>query len=326
MNSTVHDWLLEENNPSINYFTQLSLLNKSPDDPNVLHSKRSIMEKGIVPKILAKQNEDGSWGVRSKFYRDKYRGTAWTLLILAELGVDPDDPRIKKACEFILSHSQEPESGGFSYDQSAKTGFGLSSGIIPCLSGNMVYALVKLGYLEDERVKKAIDWIVRVQRTDDGDTAPTDTIYLRYKTCWGKHSCHMGVAKAFKALTAIPQEKRSDEVNRKINEFAEYFLKHHLFKKSHDLQTISRPGWLKLGFPLMYQTDVLELLNIFAELNIRDDRLNEAIDVIKSKQMPDGTWKLESTNNGRMLVSIETKGLSSKWITLKALKTLAKFE
>ena len=76
----------------------------------------------------------------------------------------------------------------------------------------------------------------------------------------------------------------------------------------------------------MYQTDVLELLNIFAELNIHDDRLNEAIEVIKSKQMPDGTWKLESTNNGRMLVSIEAKGLSSKWITLKASKTLAKFE
>lgn len=326
MNSTVLDWLLEENNPSVNYFTQCSLLNRSPDDPNVLIAKKSIMEKGIVPKILTKQNEDGSWGVRSKFYRDKYRGTVWTLLILAELGADPDDPRIKNACEFILSHSQEPESGGFSYDQSAKTGFGLASGVIPCLSGNMVYALIKLGYLEDERLKKAIDWIVRVQRTDDGDTAPTDPIYLRYKMCWGKHSCHMGVAKAFKALTAIRQEKRSDEVVLKINELADYFLKHHLFKKSHDLQTISRPGWLKSGFPLMYQTDVLELMSIFAELNIHDDRLNEAIEVIKSKQMPDGTWKLESTNNGRMLVSIEAKGLSSKWITLRALKTLTKFE
>ncbi len=91
------------------------------------------MEKGCVPTILATQNQDGSWGVQSKFYRDKYRGTSWTLLLLAELGADSSDQRIKKACEFILTNSHEPLSGGFSYDRSEKTGYGLASGIIPCL-------------------------------------------------------------------------------------------------------------------------------------------------------------------------------------------------
>ncbi len=135
----------------------------------------------------------------------------------------------------------------------------------------------------------------------------------------------MGVAKALKALAAIPMDKRSKEVNVKIDELTEYFLKHHLFKKSHDPQTISRPGWLKLTFPLMYQTDVLELLSIFADLKIKDSRLDEAIEVIKNKQSADGTWKLENSFNGRMQVAIENKGSSSKWITLYALKTLKEF-
>ena len=132
----------------------------------------------------------------------------------------------------------------------------------------------------------------------------------------------MGVAKALKALTAIPPEKRSSATGKKIEEIVEYFLKHHIHKKSHNLSEISRPGWLKLGFPLMYQTDILELLEIFAELKVRDPRMRDALEIIKTKQMTDGTWKLENSNNGKMLVNIEKKGLPSKWITLKALKVL----
>jgi hypothetical protein len=135
----------------------------------------------------------------------------------------------------------------------------------------------------------------------------------------------MGVAKTLKALAAISSERRSRETAKKIDELVEYFLKHHIYKKSHNLDAISRPGWLRLGFPLMYQTDILELLEIFADLKIRDPRLQAALDILKSKQMKDGRWKLESSNNGKMLVNIEKKGQPSKWITLKALKVLKEY-
>lgn len=190
----------------------------------------------------------------------------------------------------------------------------------------MVYSLIKLGYLEDPRVQRAVEWITTYQRADDADGgSPAGKVYERYKMCWGSHSCHMGVAKAFKALAAIPGEKRNKEVNCKIDEIAEYFLKHHIYKKSHNLEEVSRPGWLKLGFPLMYQTDILELLNIFTDLGIRDDRLRDAVDIVKAKEMKDGKWKLESSFNGKMLLDIEKKGEPSKWITLKALNVLFTF-
>jgi len=297
----VTEWLLEIDNPSVRYLTLTSLLDKPDDDEEVREAKKAIMEHGSVSEILALQNEDGSWGLPEMFYRNKYAGTVWTLLILAEMGADKDDPRIIKTCEFILKHSQEPESGGFSCCESVKTGAGLPSGVVPCLTGNMVYTLIKFGWLNDERLTKAIDWIVKYQRTDDGvENAPSGAPYEKYAMCWGKHSCHMGVAKALKALAAIPPENRSEAVNNKIDEMAEYFLTHHIYKKSHNLSEISRPGWLKFGFPLMYQTDILELLEMFVFLGIKDERLIDAVEIIKSKQLPDGTWKLENSNNGKI--------------------------
>lgn len=320
---SVVEWLMEENNPSVRFLTLTSLLGKSVKNKEVMEARKAIMETGIVPKILSRQNDDGSFGIPERFYRDKYKGTVWTLIILAEMAADPSDERVKSACEFILKHSLDPESGGFSYDASVKTGAGLPGCVVPCLTGNMAFSLIRLGYLEDDRVQKALGWIRLYQRTDDGEgKVPKGDFYDRYKNCFGSHTCHMGAAKALKALAAIPADKRTRETELKLGELTEYFLKHHLFKKSHSLDEISRPGWLKLGFPLMYQTDILELLGIFADLGIKDQRLSEAVDILKSKQGQDGKWKLESTSNGRMLVTIEKKGEPSKWITLRALKVL----
>lgn len=322
---SVMKWLLEEENPSVRYLALTSLLGKSVKGSEAREAFRAIMETGPVPKILSRQNEDGSFGIPERFYRDKYKGTVWNLIILAELAADPKDKRIKNACEFILKHSQDPASGGFSYDYSARTGTGLPSAVIPCLTGNMVYSLIKLGYLEDERVQRAIEWITAWQRADDAEgKGPSGGIYDRYKNCFGSHTCHMGAAKALKALAAIPPEKRSKEVEEKLGQLGEYFLKHHLFKKSHSLEEVSRPGWLKLGFPLMYQTDILELLGIFADLGIKDKRLMPAVDILRGKQGEDGKWKLESTSNGKTIAAIEKKGEPSKWITLRALRVLKK--
>jgi len=135
----------------------------------------------------------------------------------------------------------------------------------------------------------------------------------------------MGVAKALKGLAAIPPERRSRAVEIKIDEIAEYFFKHHLFKKSHHLAEIAKPGWLKLGFPLMYQTDILELLDLFAALNRWDPRLEDALRIIRGKQDADCRWALENTMNGKMQVRIEQKGKPSKWITLKARRVLDRF-
>ena len=126
-------------------------------------------------------------------------------------------------------------------------------------------------------------------------------------------------------MAEIPADKRTKEVNRTIKNGVEYLLIHHIHKRSHDLSRVSKPGWLRFGFPLMYQTDVLEILGILTKLGYKDERMQEALDSVISKQDSEGKWRLESTFNGRFLMDIEQKGKPSKWITLNAIRVLKRF-
>jgi hypothetical protein len=326
LNSDPIDWLLEKDNPSVRYFALTELQDKPFSDKDVKATKDNIMRIGAVPKILSKQNERGYWMSPDEFYTSKYKGAVWQLIILAELGANEKDERVRKACEFIIKYSQDHESGGFSIWHSKRDGGGRHSGVIPCLTGNMVWSLIRFGYLDDPRVERAIDWITTYQRFDDGNSArPKGWPYDKAISCFGKHSCHMGVVKALKALAEIPVEERSKSVKETVVKAVDYLLKHHVYKKSHDLSRVSKPGWLRFGFPLMYQDDVLEILGILTKLGIKDDRMQEAVDLVLSKQNSDGRWILENTFNGRFHTNIESKGKSSKWITLCALRMLKRY-
>jgi hypothetical protein len=327
LNGDPIDWLLEMNNPSVRFFTLTEFLEKPEANPEVAQAKNQIMHIGVVPKILAKQNDQGYWETREQFYTAKYKGTVWQLIILGELGADGKDEKIKKACEFILENSQDHESGGFSIWSAARTGGGRHSGVIPCLTGNMVWSFIKLGYLEDPRVERGINWITTYQRFDDGiKYSPKGWPYDKtVGRCFEKHSCHMGVVKALKALSAIPVNRRSGDVKNTIEIGAEKLLIHYIHKRSHNLNRVSKPSWLQFGFPNMYQTDVLEILVTLTKLDYRDERMQEAVDLVISKQDDRGRWKLERTFNGRFQTNIEQKDRTSKWITLNALRVLKNF-
>jgi hypothetical protein len=282
------------------------------------------MATGPVVRILERQSAEGCWGEGPDFYRAKYKGTVWQVLILAELGADGSDPHLRAACEYLLDHSQHRDSGGFSVDPSAEGG-GRRGTVIPCLTGNVAYSLLALGYLGDERLGRAIDWICEYQRADDGVAkAPKGWPYDSFEPCFGRHSCFMGAIKSLKALAAVPPKRRDARMKAKIAELAEFFLAHRVYKKSHDFSATSRPGWLKFGFPLMYQTDALEILCVLSELGLSDPRMDDALELLASKRGPDGRWKLENSFNGRTLVAIERKGEASKWITAKALYALGR--
>ncbi|OGD21588.1 MAG: nitrogen fixation protein NifH [Candidatus Aminicenantes bacterium RBG_16_63_16] len=316
-------WLLEEDNPSVRYFTLVDIVGLSPRDRRVAAARRAIMEKGIVPKILALQKESGYWESPEDFYiRTKYKGTVWQLIILAELGAGGSDPRIRKACEFVLEYSQDRTSGGFAY-RGSRGGGGQHSAVIPCLTGNMVWSLIRLGRLRDARVRRGLDWITTYARFDDGESrAPKAWPYDKREPCWGKHTCHSAAAKFLKALAEIPEGERSADIRRTIDEATEYFLKHHIYKRSHNLNKAVKPKWEKFGFPTVWDGDALEVFEILARLGCRDSRMQDAADLIISKQDEQGRWLLENTYNGKFRANIERKDRPSKWVTLLALRAL----
>lgn len=315
------DWLLERENPSVRYSTLVDIMDCGEKDTAVKKVRREIMTSGAVPRILEKQNEDGSWGVPDDFYmRSKYKGSVWNIILLAQLGVNGNDAHIRKAAEFILAKSQDRQNGGFAY-RAGKNG-GYHSSIIPCLTGNMVFSLLRFGYLDDARVQQGIEWLTKYQRFDDRiKVAPEGWPYERQQ-CYGKHTCTMGIVKALKALAEIPEEKRTPTVRDTLNAGAEYLLKHHLYKRSHNLLQTAKPSWTQFSFPLMWNTDVMEMLDTLVKLGYRDNRMHDAIDLMLSKQDDEGRWTMGKSFNHRFLVSIEKDGKPSKWLTLNTLRIL----
>lgn len=314
------EWLLEEDNPSVRYLALRDLLGKGDDDPEVRETKRRIMEVGVVPKVLAKQEPGGHWGPPEHFYQNsKYKGTVWNLILLAELCADPGDQRIRNACEFVLARSQHRPSGGFSCKGTAKNGGNRS--VFSCLTANMLFALVRLGYGRDERVIRGFEWISEHQRFDLGPYDNREWPY-QYDLCWRNHTCRSGAVKVLKALSEVPEEEWTPGMRSKAGEGAEFLLAQRVFYRPPELKEISRRNWLTFGFPLMWNTDLVEILFILGKLGVRDERMDEAIEVVLSKQGENGRWKQENHFSGKFVTTIETNGRDSKWVTLNALRAL----
>ena len=320
------DWLLEETDPAVRVFALCDLLALPAADARVTDAREAAMRSGMIPRILSLQAEESYAKQASRFYTAKYGGLVWTLIVLAELGATPN-PQIRAQCEYLLENAQERTEGGFSQQTAVRTGGGRMSEVIPCLTGNMVWSLLRLGFDDDPRVWRGVDWLVRNMCYNDGEELqPQREPYRRLEICWGAHTCLMGVVKALKAYGAIPVQRRTAEINAAIEEAAAIMLKHHVFKRSHDTRRVSKPGWRRFGFPLMYQTDALEILDCLTTLGYRDPRMAEAVALVQSKQDAQGRWHVENTyNSDRLLVPFEAAGQPSKWITLRAMRVLKRY-
>lgn len=321
-NTEVMDWLLEEENSSVRFYTLTDILGRPENDAEAAQTRRNIMRVGMAAAILEKQREACYRETFPRFYHAKYQGLVWQLIVLAELGATLNE-QIEEQCEYLLAHSQEIADGGFAMHAAIKTGGGRASEVVPCLSGNMAYCLLRFGYLSDSRLQKGIDWITRNMHLRDG--ARPD-VPIGPDACWGSHTCFMGAIKPLKALCAIPEKCRKDEVREAIARITDYFLIHHIYKRSRDLSKVSKPGWLKFGFPLMYQTDALEILDMLTGLGIRDERMNDAIALVYAKQDQSGRWRAESTANNEKLLLPFSPDDQSKWVTLRALRVLKRWE
>ncbi len=244
-NSTI-PWLLSSSSPSVRYFTLVDLLGTSLEDDWVQKEKALIMQQGYVPELLQAMSEPAYREAFPKFYTYKYKGLVWSLIVLAELGATRN-PAIETYCEYLLEHAQERQDGGFSM-HSSKRGGGRASEVIPCLTGNMVWSLARLGYRDDPRVLKALSFLVDTMVTNDGiEVEKQRPPYDRYEECWGSHTCFMGVVKALKAFSAFPKESWSVSMHAKSDQLVEFLLIHHLYKRSHDLHRVAKLIGVHLG-------------------------------------------------------------------------------
>jgi len=334
------DWLLKRENPSVRYFTLRDILDCSEKDSEVEEAKSAIRRYEKVSRIFSKQKPEGYWGSAEQPYQPKYKSTYWQIMILSQLGLDKTDERVRKACEYLFRF--QLEEGGFSTfrGEGAKREYlwvkerALKRGKEPppfeawaeakireyemsCLTGNVAASLIKLGYAEDDKVRRALNWLVEIQNEDGGWLCPYWKAHIR-----DKHGCFMGTITPLDALSELPKENRTQEMKSAIERGVEFLLMHRLFKADHHQYQVINKAWLKLGFPWFFY-NILRGLSVVTRLGyFLDERIDDALEVLLQKQNADGKWILESTPSSRMYTRFEPRGKPSKWITLHALKVI----
>lgn len=317
-------WLLEEEAPAVRHTALRWLLDEPADSPQVRRARRAAMRADPIAAILAAQHPDGWWVKPGGGYGPKYTGTAWSVVFLDQLGADGRDRRIHRACEYVVSHAQA-SSGGFGVWSAASERPPPPSNVVHCLNGNLVRALVGFGWLDDPRVRLAVDWQARSITGDgfdhyyaSGTSGPGFACAVNWKL-----PCAWGAIKALRGLAAIPPRRRTAPVRRAIGQGVAFLLSRDPAKADYPTGSSVSSSWFRLGFPSGYVADVLQNLEVLTELgHAKDPMLGNAIGLVLSKQGRDGRWKNEYAYNGKTWVDFEKQGNPSKWVTLRACRVL----
>ena len=323
-------WLLEEDpaNPAVRLFALKELLGKPPADPDVIAARRAVMSTGPVPDILNSQAHEGFWVKPGPGYFPQYRATVWAVTMLGQLGADGTDSQVRKGCHYVLRHTVD-KNGAFSMAA-------IPSQAILCLNGHLLAALLHLGWLGDERVERALEWVARMV-TGEG-VAPTEEKsaplrYLKSGTsgpgfCCGfnaKKPCAWGAVNVLLAFSKVPDGARTPLVQRAIDTGTRFLLSKDPAIADYPMGDGAKPSrrWFSFGFPVFWASDALQNLEVLTRLGHGDDpRLSAAMDLVLGKQDQEGRWRMEYSYNGKTLVDIEEKGKPSKWVTLRVLRLL----
>ena len=335
------EWLTAEESPAVAVLARRRLLGE-PTSPELdaLWARRN--EYPPVTRILETMNDDGSWGEPSRNYI-KYTGTLWQIHFLGELCASDDDERVNRAIEYAFT--QQLEDGSFSCSSRQP------SRSIPCLTANVGRALARLGDPRDEHVIAALGYLVALEREHGPSVC---SIGLSSYTLNGY--CHMLAPKVLLFLAEVPEDAwpdgaaelrdalvgrlREREVFRCLPDGAREFeaavyklrpaeaaaSRERYLAERGPLNYGPKPGWLRFGYPLSYNSDVLEALASLAAVGepVREEYA-EALAVVRDAAGPELRWTLRNSFNGKMLADVEKKGQPSRWLTLRALETLAHF-
>jgi len=317
-------WLLEADTPAVRHLALRDLLDEPATAPALRRARAAAMRTDPIAAVLAHQEPEGFWEKPGAGYARKYTGTVWSLMFLDQMGADGADRRIARACGYVIEHAQT-SNGGFGASGQIREGPPPPSSAIHCLNGNVLRAVIDFGWLDDPRVRRAVDWQAR-SITGEGFDG-----YYRSGTSSpgfgcvanGGLPCAWGAIKGLRALAAVPPRRRAAHVRRAIEAGVGFLLSRDPAEADYPTATNVSSSWFKLGFPSGYVADVLQNLEVLAELgHARDPRLAGAVEWLLSQQDSDGRWRNRYPYAGKLWVEVDAAGAPSKWVTLRACRVL----
>lgn len=318
----VLDWLLKEDQPSVRYLALTQLEGRKERDAEVRRTKARIPTTGWVAEILSRRDPAGWWAREKSLYTPKYISTNWNLLALSDLGATRAIPEVRDSCELWMARS--PLEGG------GVGGFSNRHGHL-CYTGNMARALIRFGYGNDPRVRKALEWLVRTANPKGG------------WTCWSfgegpTTGRTLDSWEGLSAFAALPRSKWSRAMKECVERGAEFYLERELHRQGGRYAP-----WYRFHWPMHYYYDLLVGLDVLTALGYGSDRrLEYALSLLKKKQRADGRWNLDAVHpdsSGAVArwfkahptqrpipLAFEQVGRPSKMITLRALSVLARVD
>jgi hypothetical protein len=321
----VLDWLLakDTNNPSARYLTLTRLLDRTDDDPDVVAAQAAIPEQGAARAILDAQWPEGYWMQRGVGYSPKHKATVWQLIFLAALGA-PRTQAIDRACAYVLDHSRLPDGRFSAHAINSAAHRKSAKGAVVCLNGNLLRAMLQLGY-EDPRIGESLEALAEMVERDRFRCRFNAPNPIPARMSDGL-PCAWGAIKALGAFARIPEEQRSPAMQAAVKAGITFLLDGDLATSNYPTATEPSPLWQKLGFPLGHTSDLLEALEVLSRLGVtHNPQLAAAAEIVQSGQDETGRWALEYTPDNTW-ADFGTIGKPNKWVTLRALQALKRLK
>jgi hypothetical protein len=304
-------WLLK-GDPAIRWQTLRDLVGAT--ERTVERERRRVARDGWGARLLARQSAAGTWADGSSpdvgLYTPKWTSTTYTMLLLRDFGLPPTDRRVRKACARLLDRGLQPD-GGVSYGTWAQwTHRGET-----CVTG-MVLSILSYFEHDDDRLDTIGEHLLGQQMHDGGwncrraSGATHSSVNTTISVLEGLrlYELHRG-----RGLARLPAAQRRGR---------EFLLAHRLFR-SHRTGEIIKTAFTRFAFPPRWHYDILRALDYFRAVDApRDDRLAEAIDIVRGSQRADGRWVLDQSYKGKTYFQLERVGAPSRWNTLRALRVL----
>ena len=311
---TATDWLLDSD-PAIRWQVLRDLVHATPDV--VAAARARVAAQGWGARLLALQGDDGQWAGGACFPADfkwsdmATQGQPWTstlptLHLLYDFGIDPRDERVRRAVERVRD--------GARWEHAGQPFF--SGEVEPCINGRVV----TLGTYFGQDVAGVVDRLLGEQLEDGGWNCEAERGSVRssFDTTINVLEGLLAYERATGGAAEVVAARRRGE---------EYLLERKLMRRKSTGEIVD-PAWLRLSFPVRWNYDVLRALEHFRSAGgPPDPRLDEAIDLVRSKRQPDGTWLLENTHPGKVHFALEDgDGRPSRWNTMRALRVLGWYD
>jgi hypothetical protein len=310
-NNQVIDWLLA-GDPAVRWQTLRDLGGAS--DAIIERERRKVARDGWGARLLSEQDADGRWasGLSGDggLYSPKWTSTTYTMLLLRDFGLPPKNRQARKACTRLLNEGLQPD-GGVDYGVWARRQRRGET----CVTGMVLSILCYFEY-DDYRLDTIAAHLLGQQMPDGG-----------WNCRRAQGATHSSVHTTISALEGLRHYELSRGRNVKAVREAqkrgrEFLLVHRLFR-SHRTGEIIKPVFTRFAFPPRWHYDALRALDYFQSVSApRDERLADAIEIVRNSQGEDGRWLLQHSYRGKTYFEMEQVGAASGWNTLRALRVL----